>query len=92
MTPCLARFPASLDPDDPRQWGRLFTRARLRKGWSYTRVACESRLTERTVITACTTGRCNSASALKLAVALGILVALPDPPPILTAQEAQHGR
>ncbi len=82
----------TMAPDDPKHWAILFTRGRLRKGWSYVRLATEAGTTERTTITACTTGHCNSTTALKLSVALGLLLSLPPLPTVLTAREAQHGR
>lgn len=80
------------DEGDPRLWALLFTRARLRKGWSYTRLAVESGIPMRSSIRACTTGHCNSLTALKLAVTLGLILALPEPPKPLTAHQAQFGR
>lgn len=82
-----------LEPADPRRWAILFTRARLRKGWSYLRLATEVGTSEKVVINACATGRCYSSTALKLAVALDLTVfSFPPPPAVLTAQQAQHGR
>jgi len=86
------QWPADLPADDPRQWAVLFTRARKRKGWSYVRLATESGVSERSVYTACLTGRCYAVTALKLAVALGLIVELPPAPRVLTAKEAQSGQ
>lgn len=88
----IALVTLALPPEDPRHWAVLFTRARLRKGWSYVRLALEAGTTERTTITACTTGHCNSTTALKLSTALGLQLTLPPQTPILTAQQAQYGR
>ena len=85
-------LPLSLTPDDPRLWAQLFTRQRLRKGWSYVRLSVEAGLSERVTVHACTTGRCHGTTALKLVHALSIVLTLPPPPRVLSAHEAQHGR
>lgn len=82
--------PTPTSPTDPLNWADLFTRARLRKGWSYARLVCEADLPEITVKRACTTGRCHSATTLKLALALGLNVIPPFQPP-LTGAQAQRG-
>ena len=83
--------PTPDSPTDPLHWAHLFTRARLRKGWGYTRLEAETGLFHSTVVRACTTGQCSADTALKLIDALGLILSLPQPH-ILTAQEAQHGR
>lgn len=77
-------------PTDPTNWAILFTRARLRRGWSLIRLSIEADVPVDTVERVCRTGRCSSPTALKLFQALEITVAMPTPR-ILTAQEAQHG-
>lgn len=77
-------------PTDPQHWANLFTSARLRKGWSYQRLACEADIAYSTSVLACTTGQCSSRTALKLITALGLLLILPAPA-ILTAHQAQRG-
>lgn len=73
------------------QWAKLFTSARLRKGWSYTRLCAETGLSERALISACTRGSFNSRSFTLLTSALGILVTLPPPTRVLTGREAHTG-
>jgi ribosome-binding protein aMBF1 (putative translation factor) len=86
----LALTTDTIQADDPKHWAILFTRARKRKGWSCVRLATEAGIAERSVIRICSTGRCSSTTALKLALALGVTIALPDPPR-LTGQ-AHYGR
>jgi len=81
-----------MSTDDPRHWALLLTRARRRKGWSYVRLATEAGISERATYSACLTGRSHASTILKLASVLGLLLVLPPPPTVLTAQEAQHGR
>lgn len=76
---------------DPLHWAHLFTRARLRKGWSYQRLCLEADISYETAIHACTRGDCLGHTILKLAAALDLAV-IPPFPSILTAQQAQHGR
>ncbi len=76
---------------DPLHWAHLFTRARLRKGWSNQRLCLEADLDYVTVVRACTKGHCHSQTILKLAAALGLIV-IPPLPAILSAREAQYGR
>ena len=78
-------------PTDLQHWANLFTSARLRKGWSYQRLACEAELAFSTTHQACTTGQCSSRTALKLVTALGLMLTLPAPARVLTAQQAQRG-
>ena len=78
-------------PTDLQHWANLFTSARLRKGWSYQRLACEAELAFSTCFLACTTGHCSSRTALKLITALGLMLTLPAPPHVLTGQQAQRG-
>lgn len=84
-------LPAPDSPTDTRHLAILFTRARLRKGWSYETLAVKSELGYRTATMACRTGRCSSQTALKLMAQLGISLALPTTQP-LTAHQAQFGR
>jgi transcriptional regulator with XRE-family HTH domain len=81
-----------MSTDDPRHWAQLLSRARLRKGWSYRRLATAAGLSEPAVIHACLTGRSHATTVLKLANVLGLLLVLPPPPPVLTAREAQGVR
>jgi DNA-binding phage protein len=83
-------WPSPASPTDPRHFAVLFTRARLRKGWGYTRLEAETGLSRRTLIRACTHGHCSAETALHIIAALGIQLVLPQTR-ILTAQEAQHG-
>lgn len=80
----------SLAKDDLRRWAIVFTRARLRKGLTYLALATRAEVSVTTAITACTTGACNSLTALRLAAVLDL--SLPSLPHVLTAQEAHHGR
>ncbi len=84
-------LPAPESPTDTRHLAILFTRARLRKGWSYEKLAVESELGYRTATMACRTGRCSSQTALKLMAHLGISLVMPSIQP-LTASQAQFGR
>lgn len=77
---------------DTRLLAVLFTRGRLRKGWSLERLALESGVPPRTTRRACRSGRCTTRAALQLIASLGIIVALPEPPKPLTAHQAQFGR
>ena len=79
------------DRDDPKHWAILFTRARLRKGWTYQRLSLEAEVGRDTVINACLRGECKGQTILKLAHALDLIV-IPPLPTILTAQQAQYGR
>ena len=76
---------------DPLHWAHLFTRARLRKGWTYRRLALEADINYETAVLACTKGHCMGQTILKLAHALNLSV-IPPLPRILTAQQAQYGR
>lgn len=82
--------PIPESPTDLAHWANLFTRARLRKGWSYVRLATEAGVSEPTCLRACLTGRCSSDTALKLSASLGLILILPTTA-ILTAQQAQRG-
>jgi transcriptional regulator with XRE-family HTH domain len=82
--------PEPQSPTDLRHWANLFTRARLRKGWSYQRLACEAGISLASVERACSTGRSSTDSALKLASALGLMLVLP-PTPVLSGHQAQRG-
>lgn len=84
-------LPEPQSPTDTRHLAILFTRARLRKGWSYEKLAVESEVGHRSTIRACLTGRCSSQNALKLMVSLGLLLTLPQSAP-LTGHQAQFGR
>lgn len=85
----LRSTPAS--PTDPSNWAILFTRARLRRGWSLVRLSVEAGVPFDTVERVCRTGRCSSPTALKLITALQITIALQAPAHVYSAQEAQHG-
>lgn len=85
-------LPTPDSPTDTRTLAILFTRARLRKGWSFDRLALESDVPTRTVKRACKTGRCTSETTLKLITTLGVVLALPEPQKPLTAHQAQFGR
>jgi hypothetical protein len=78
------------DPTDPKHWAILFTRARLRKGWSYVRLSIEAETSHWATVNACLRGTCDGKTILKLAAALEINVIPPFTPP-LTARQAQHG-
>lgn len=82
--------PEPQGPTDPRHWALLFTRARLRKGWSYVRLSVESEIDRDTVINACIHGRCSSRTLLKLMHALDLMPALPQVA-LLTRQHAHRG-
>jgi hypothetical protein len=84
-------LPTPQGPTDTTHLAILFTRARLRKGWSYEKLAVESELGYRTATMACRTGRCSSETALKLIVTLGLSLVMPQSQP-LTASQAQFGR
>lgn len=88
----MSTSPSAPAPDDPQRWAILFTRGRLRKGYSYVTLATRAGLSERVTIHACLTGKCHATTALKLATALDLILALPPLPHILTAREAQHGQ
>jgi hypothetical protein len=82
--------PEPQGPTDLRHWANLFTRARLRKGWSYQRLACEAGISYKSTERACTSGRSSTDSALKLASALGLMLILPTQN-VLTGHQAQRG-
>jgi hypothetical protein len=83
--------PQPSSPTDPAHWALLFTRARLRKGWSYIRLSAEAEVCYTTTVKACLTGHCDGCTILKLATALGLMV-IPTLSQPLSAHQAQHGR
>jgi transcriptional regulator with XRE-family HTH domain len=82
--------PEPSSPTDLRHWANLFTRARLRKGWTVQRLACEAGISRASTERACSTGRSSTDSALKLASALGLMLVLPTQP-VLSGHQAQRG-
>ena len=69
MVPCR---PTPASPTDPKHFALLFTRARLRRGWTLIRLSTEAEVSCDTAMRACTHGRCSSTTALQLAHALGL--------------------
>ena len=74
MVPCR---PTPASPTDPKHFALLFTKARLRRGWTLIRLSTEAEVSCDTAMRACTHGRCSSTTTLQLAHALGIQL-IPD--------------